>query len=331
MLNFVTGASGFLGGRLTQMLLAQGEQVILLARPSADLRHLPQNQLQIVRGDLGDPGALIAAVREADRIFHCAACSTDWAPDATYQAANVLGTDNLVAAAVQAPRLQRFVHVSTTDIYGYPESPCAEDSPAVNAGLPYNRTKILAESIVWQARADHGLPITILRPATIYGPRGKDFTQEIATLLRQRLMATIDRGKAPGGFVYIDTVAQALLDASSSPATEGKAYNLADPAAHTWAHYLQLFAGQLGSPAPWINFSFRNALRFARMLEKPHRLLHLAGRPLLTQHAVYLLGRNQNFPVTRAHQDFLFTPTISLEEGICRSIAWLRDRDAPKR
>ncbi len=326
----VTGASGFLGGRIAQLLCALGEEVTVLARPGADLRHLQAASIRVVQGDLSNRLSLQETVGPVTHIFHCAACSTDWAPYETYLKANVEGTQNLLAAAQQAPLLQRFVHVSTTDIYGYPEIPCSEDHPFVNAGLPYNQTKGAGEAAVWKAHAE-GLPVTILRPATIYGPRGKDFTQEIATLLRQRLMAYVDGGRATGGFTYVDNVAHAMLEAASSARTVGQAYNIADGTDATWREYAMLFARQLGTKAPWIDLSFNLAMALARSFEAPHRSLHLPGRPLLTRHAVLLLGRNQEFPATKALDDFGFRPKVSLEEGIQRSVAWLADSAAPKR
>ena len=326
----VTGASGFLGGRLAQLLHELGEKVLILARPNADLRHLASTPVRVVRGDLSDNAALHQAVQNVTHIFHCAACSTDWAPYQTYVDANVTGTRNLLAAAQQAPSLQRFLHVSTTDIYGYPETPCTEEHPFVDAGLPYNQTKGAAEAAVWQAHAA-GLPITILRPATIYGPRGKDFTEEIATLLRQRLMAYVGGGRATGGFTYVDNVAHAMLAAAHSPRTVGQAYNISDGTNASWRQYATNFAQQLGTKPPWINLSFNAALALARALEAPHRHLGLRGRPLLTKHAVLLLGRDQEFPAAKARRDFNFHPTVSLEEGIRLSAAWLADAAAPKR
>ncbi|MGI4827074.1 MAG: NAD-dependent epimerase/dehydratase family protein [Janthinobacterium lividum] len=326
----VTGASGFLGGRLAQMLHEQGEEVIVLARANSDLRHLATTPVRVVRGDLGDAAALREAVGQATHIFHCAACSTDWAPQKTYVDANVSGTQNLLAAARNAGSLQRFVHVSTTDIYGYPETPCTEKHPFVDAGLPYNQTKGAGEAAVWEAHAE-GLPVTILRPATIYGPRGKDFTQEIATLLRQRVMAYVGGGNATGGFTYVDNVAQAMLDAAVSPTTLGEAYNIVDGTNATWRDYATLFARQLGAKPPWINLPFGTAMALSRIFEAPHRLLGLSGRPLLTKHSVYLLGRDQEFPIEKAKSGFGFVPKISLEEGIRRSVAWLADSQAAKR
>ena len=308
------------------MLSQQGEQIVILARPSSDLRHLSATPVRVVRGDLSDSSALEDAVRDATHIFHCAACSTDWASQQTYLDANVRGTRNLLAAARKSPRLERFVHVSTTDVYGYPLVPCEEDHPFVDTGLPYNQTKGMGEAAVWKASREVDLPVTVLRPATIYGPRGKDFTVEIAMLLRQRLMAFVAGGHAPGGFTYVDNVAQAMIDASHHPNALGQAYNIADGTQASWRGYMTLFAQQLGTRPPWIDIPFDAALMLARAFEGTHRVLSLRGRPLLTRHAVYLLGRNQEFPVTKAQSSFGFTPKVSLEEGIDRSIAWLRDR-----
>jgi nucleoside-diphosphate-sugar epimerase len=327
----ITGASGFLGGRITQLLAEQGEDVVVIARPAAKLPHLNhiRRNIRILPGDLTDPASLRRALFGVSRVIHCAACSTDWAPWQTYYDANVTGTKNLLDAALDAGKLDRFVHISTTDVYGYPTIPCDESAPTRDAGLPYNQTKILGEEAVWQAYRDAGLPITILRPATIYGPRGKDFTVEIATLLRQRLMATIDHGNAPGGFAYVDNVAHAILEASIHPDTIGEAFNLADGTQATWTTYLSLFAQALGTRTPWINLSLANATTLARAFEAPWRLLNLSSRPLLTRHAVLLLALNQEFPTAKAEKTFGYSPKVSLEEGITRSAAWLQDQTRP--
>ena len=322
----VTGASGFLGGRLTEMLAERGEHVRILARATSDLRHLPHLQIHIVRGDLSDVPALAEAVRGARVIYHCAACSTDWAPAATYFAANVAGTQNLLEAAVRAGTVERFLHVSTTDVYGYPRVPCDESAARRDAGLPYNRTKIQGEEAVWRAHGEHGLPVTVVRPATIYGPRGKDFVVEIANLLRQRLMLLIDGGRARGGFTYVDNVAAAMMDAATSAATLGRAYNISDGTGTTWCEYTNALADALDYKRPWLRLPFRAAMTLAPAMEAIQRALHLPGRPLLTRHAVHLLGQDQEFPTTRARQDFGFVPQISFAEGMERSAAWMRSR-----
>ena len=83
------------------MLAERGEPVRVLARGSSDLRHLSHLQIQIVRGDLGDTVALAEAMRGVRVVYDCAACSTHWAASATYIAANVAGTQNVLDAAVR--------------------------------------------------------------------------------------------------------------------------------------------------------------------------------------------------------------------------------------
>jgi nucleoside-diphosphate-sugar epimerase len=324
----VTGASGFLGGRLAEMLAAQGQTVRVLARHTADLSHLSQLQLQVVRGDLNDAAALAEAVRGARVIYHCAACSTDWAANQTYHAGNVLGTQSLLTAATAEPKLQRFLHVSTTDVYGYPQAVCDEDGALRDRGLPYNRTKIQGEQAVWQAHRERGLPVTIVRPSTIYGPRGKAFVTDFEELLRQRLMLLVDGGRSRGGFTYVDNTAQAMIDAAAHPATLGRAYNLSDGTDISWRGYTTALAEALGYRRPWLQLGFPAAMAAAYAMEAPFRVLPLPGRPLLTRHAMYLLGRDQEFPAARARQEFGFEPQVTFEEGIARSVAWLQKQRA---
>src|ERR1700694_3864557 len=112
----VTGASGFLGGRLVQMLADCGASVRILARPASDLRHLANSRFEVTRGDLSDVELLKLALRDVTHVYHCAGCSTDWARWKVYYQSNVEGVRNLVRAALEAPSLERFLHVSSTDI-----------------------------------------------------------------------------------------------------------------------------------------------------------------------------------------------------------------------
>jgi nucleoside-diphosphate-sugar epimerase len=269
---------------------------------------------------MDDEEALARAVRGVTRIYHCAGCSTDWAPWRDYYEANVAAVRNLLRAAAASPSLERFLHVSTTDVYGYPVEPCEESHPIGDVGLPYNRSKCMGETLVRES----GVPVTIVRPATIYGPRGKAFTEDIAKLLRQGSMAVINGGRSKGGFCYVDNAAQAMIDAACSSRTIGQTYNLADGTGATWRDYVDALASGLGLRRPWIDIPLAAAFPLARFMEASHRYLRIPGRPQLTLHAVYLLSRNQEYPTEKAKSDFGFMPASGFEEGISRSIEWLK-------
>jgi nucleoside-diphosphate-sugar epimerase len=315
----VTGASGFLGGRLAQILVARGEAVRVLARASSDLRHLDDLPVEVVRGDAE------RAVSGVTHIYHCAGCSTDWAPWRTYYEGNVAGVEELLRAAAGVKDLRRFLHVSTTDVYGYPLVPCDESHALTDIGLPYNRSKCMGETRVWEAARDAGLPVTVVRPATIYGPRGRAFVGDIAKLIRQGLMAVIGGGRTAGGFCYVDNAAEAMIQAATASETVGRAYNLSDGTGATWRRYVDALADGLGCRRPWIDLPVGAAFGLARVMEAPHRGLRVPGRPLLTRHAVLLLARDQEFPIERARREFGFRPAVGFEEGIARSLAWVKE------
>ena len=220
------------------------------------------------------------------------------------------------------PRLARFVHVSTTDIYGYPQLAGDEATAARGIGLPYNETKLRGEQLVWLA-AEHGLPVTVVRPASIYGPGGKAFVTDIVALLRQRLMLLVDGGRVPGGFVYVDDVCRAMLLAARLPGAAGEAYNLSSTDGTTWRGYTHALAAELGLGRPWLQLPFAAAMALATVSELPHKA-GLPGRPLLTRHAVHLLARDQQYRTGKAHEQLGWQPQVALAEGIARSAAGLR-------
>jgi nucleoside-diphosphate-sugar epimerase len=320
----ITGASGFLGGRLAQVLSQRGSKVRVLLRPGAELAHLRDSGVEFLCVAPGDVTTLNTAVQGITHIYNCAGCSTDWAPWSSYFEANVTIVRNLLDAAGKTNQVRRFLHVSTTDVYGYPAIACDETQPLTDAGLPYNSTKCLGEESVWAASREHGVPVTIVRPATIYGPRGKAFAADIAQLIRQRMMAVFDGGKARGGFCYVDNAVDGIIDAANAPEAESNAYNLADGTGVTWRKYVDALADGLGERRPWIDLPSSVALGLARVLESPHKLLRIPGRPLLTRHAVLLLSRDQEYPTAKAQRDFGFLPRISWDEGLRRTVGWLR-------
>ncbi len=323
----VTGASGFLGGRLAQLLIEEAAEVSLLVRPSsvlpADL--MAHSGLRVFRAELDPelatepPAALAEHLGTVTHVFHCAGTSTDWGPRAVYEEGNVAGTVAMLGLAIlHMPRLLRFLHVSTTDVYGYPVGAGDETMAPRDVGLPYNSSKLRGEALVWQAAAG-GLPVTVVRPASIYGPGGRAFVTDIVALLRQRIMLLVDGGRAPGGFVYVDDVCRAMLLAASAECAVGEAYNLSSTDGTTWRDYTGALARALSLPAPWLHMPFRAAMALAAAAQFPHTA-GLPGRPLLTRHAVYLLSRDQQYSTLKAREQLGWIPLIDLQQGVSRSV-----------
>jgi len=326
MTTLVTGATGFIGRHLTRALCQLGEPVRILARRTSDLSVLDGLRVEVVYGDLSDDAAVRVAVDGVQRIFNCAGLARDWGPWRAFQDANITGVDHLLRAARAARGLQRFVHISTTDVYGYPNRRhVSEDAPYLDRRLPYNSSKIAGERLAWQAYRDYGVPLTVVRPASVYGPGDPHYVVEIVRYLRSGAMVLIDDGQIIAGLHYIDNLVDLLLLAGERPAAVGQAFNASDDLDVTWRQFVERLATAAGTAPPRLMLPHDVAYALATAAETISRLLPIAGRPLLTRHAVENLGTHQDFPATRARRMLGYAPRVGFDEGMARVAAWLRD------
>ncbi len=322
MKTLVTGASGFIGGHLARALVAAGDQVRILVRPTSHTRHLADLPVERCLGDMTDPASLRQAVAGMERVFHCAAIASDWGDPAVFRATNVDGTHHLLRAAFDAG-IKKFVHISSTEIYGHPDYPATEDAPYRYRGWPYCDTKIDAEEQAW-AFARRGLPLTIVRPATVYGPRCQ-FIIEFVEVLQSGQMILVDGGRRNAGLVYIDNLCDLLLLAGVPEAGLGRAYNVADGLDTTWEQFINALAGMLGQAPVRRSVPRRLAYAAGWMLEAWGRLRKLSSRPLITRMAVEFTGTDQGFPNDRARKELGWHPRIDFDTGMSRVQSWLHE------
>lgn len=322
----VTGASGCLGGRLAEMLADRGTEVTVLARPGADLGHLRGMRVRVVRGSVTRFAAVRDAMRGCTHVFHCAGLRTEWAAERSYFETNVLGTGMLLEAAKRERSVRRFVFASTTDVYGFPKRPPPEGVEPERARLAYGRTMLQAETAVW-GYGDEGVPVTVIRLATVFGPRSRAAVTEIVRLLRARRLPLIDGGRAPGGFCYVDNAACGLLKVCDAEQTAGQAYNVTDGTGTSWREYVTGLAEGLRLRVPRLKLPFSMALAMAEVAELAHAGLGMLGRPLLTRQAVYAMGRDREFPHERAAKEFGYEPEVGFAEGMRRTVEWVRSLD----
>ncbi|MFI5396270.1 MAG: NAD-dependent epimerase/dehydratase family protein [Candidatus Binatia bacterium] len=327
----ITGASGFIGSHLTQRLLASSPpvRIRLLARPSSNLTAFEgRGNVHIVRANRWDDADLLReAFRGVDYAFNTAGAVVDWAKWEDFEDANITMVRRLVEAAVverQLPdsALKRFVHISTADVYGYPANGPSEDVPPRDIGIPYITTKIAGEAVVMAAKEQ--LPVTVFRPASVYGPGSKDFVLEIATLLRSRLMLLVSRDVG-AGLIHVDDLVDGLIKAATSPNAVGQIYNMCGEEHVTWRSYVNRLADELGYSRPFLSLPFGLLFSLGSLLESLYRFFGWYGsRPLLTRHAVYVMGRDQHVPIDKAKRELEFQPRISLDAGVDQCVAWLK-------
>jgi nucleoside-diphosphate-sugar epimerase len=322
----ITGASGFLGRRLAEMLGERGESLRLLLRDSSKLDASGLERCEVVRCSFADREALTRAMRDVRLVYNCAGLSSDWGRWADFRAANIDGVENLLSGALQAGSVRRFVHVSTTDIYGYPEHPGDERHGFHDVGLPYNRSKGLGDRLALEFQKTTGLPVTVVRPATIFGPRSKDWVVELSRHLKAGRALTVAGGHSRAGLVYVDDVVQAMTSLAETPAAAGEAYNVVDPHPMTWREYFDVVADALEVPRPRLDVSQATALALSRVCEAAYRLLGVASRPLFTRHVVFLLTRSQQYDARKLIAAVEGFPGVGVRKGLELTMAWLKSR-----
>jgi nucleoside-diphosphate-sugar epimerase len=320
--SLVTGGSGFLGGHLVEALVKRGEQVRVLVRPASKTEHLEQLGVELYPGDLGDIHSLRNATQDIDIVYHCAALAADWGSREEFAKTNVAGTRNLLQAALER-RVDKFIHISTTDVYGYPDSPVDETAPFRFRGWPYGDTKIKAEETVWEYYHQKGLPVAVVRPLNIYGPRSTTFVLEIAGLLKKRSMVHIGNGLKSAGLVYVTNVVDVILLSADNDISIGQAHHASDGSNVTWPQYVNRLADIIGAPHPRISIPYRPAYIIGWLMEKIYRALAVKTRPLLTRMAVELVGTDQGFSIEKTQKDLNYTPNVDFEEGMQHVKDWL--------
>ena len=324
----VTGATGFIGGRLAERLAGEGRAVRCLVRAQSDTSRLESLGVELALGDLTSPSSLRSAAEGAEAVFHCGALVSDWASTAEIAAVNVAGTRSLLEACHDAS-VRRVIHLSSTDVYGYPGG-VAVDEHHVPARFRnwYAQTKLEAEAEVWRTVGARELEAVILRPATVYGPGSKDVIGEIARALRGGHMLLIGRGRAVAGLCYIGNLLDAAVLALDHEAASGEAFNVSDGLDISWRELTDALADGLGcARARWsVPYWLAYALGFS--LEHAYRLLHqsfgLSTSPLLSRQAVHVLGRNQDFSNRKLREMLGWEPRVGWAEGLAATLAWLR-------
>ncbi|MCB1009315.1 MAG: NAD-dependent epimerase/dehydratase family protein [Acidobacteria bacterium] len=294
----VTGASGFVGSHLISELLARGAEVTAISRVA---QGRARRGVSWIQADLERPGTAESIVERArpDVVFHLASAVTGRrdvdlvAP--TLQVNLVAGVRLMVAASRRG--VERVV------LAGSMEEPdlAAGEAPS----SPYAAAKAAQSLYARFLHAVHGLPVVIARIFMVYGPGQKDLTKLVPYAIlegiegRAARLASCDR---PIDWIFVEDVARGLATLAGAPGVEGESLDLGSGASVTVGDIAARIAAEVGAPAPLAGC--------------------LPPRPLETV---------RRADVDRTFERTGFLPTVGLDEGLARTIAWYRAERAARR
>lgn len=240
----ITGATGFVGGRLAERLVLAGPDafsVVAAVRrySGAGLARLARLPVRLELAGLLDGDALARAFDGCDVIVHCAYGTGG--PMEERRRVTVEGTRNVLRAA-EAAGGSRVIHLSTAAVHRTDgDGAVDEESSFVSGGSFYEQMKIEAEEAVWEAHRERGLPAVVLRPTLVHGPRGRRWTVRIAEEVREGAVLP-DGARAPANLVYVDNVVDAVLRSAREDDAVGEAFLLVDDEPPAWGDVYRAYA-----------------------------------------------------------------------------------------
>jgi nucleoside-diphosphate-sugar epimerase len=320
---FITGASGFIGGKIAERLLGEGRKVSVLAR--RPLPALEKLGAEVVAGDLADAAALRRGCEGVGTVFHAAARVGVWGPAEDFFKVNVGGTRSLIAAC-RAAGVPRLINTSSPSVVytgghlrGVDESaPLCAQAPS-----PYPTSKAEAERLVSAANSRELATIS-LRPHLVWGPGDKNLIPRVLNSARRGRLKIIGGGKNHVDLTHITNVVDAHLLAERaviSPATNaadhpgGRAYFITNGEPVVLWEWINELLRAAGIPEIKKHISLGSASFAGGAMEILWRVLRLKGEPPMTRFVAKEMGTDHWFDISAARRDLGYAPRVSIAEG----------------
>jgi nucleoside-diphosphate-sugar epimerase len=306
---FVTGGSGFVGGRVIAALRARGVDVVALARSDSSARTVEALGATSARGDLEARDALEAGCRGCDVVFHAAAHTDQFDPVDVHMRITTRGTENTLAAA-RAAGVKRFVHVST-------EAVLADGNPIIRADekrpLParalgaYPLTKGLAEQAVLAANSPT-FETVVVRPRFVWGKGDTNLLPEFIAAVKAGTFGWVSGGRYLTSTVHVDNVVEGLLLAAER-GTPGEIYFLTDGAPIEFRDFITRLLATQG-----VDAGTRNIPRW--LARTVVTLTSWMKKPPLTKTAFALMAHEVTVDDSKARRELGYTGAKTIDAGL---------------
>jgi len=313
---FVTGGSGFVGGRLIERLRAEGHGVRALARSAGAAERVRARGAEPVHGDLADVHAMRAGAEGCELAFHAAATLGDWGTREEFERGNVEGTNVALRACAEAG-VRRFVHVGTEAalLDGGPlvnvdeTAPLRPDSPAL-----YSSTKARAEQAVIAANGER-LETVVVRPRFVWGRGDTTLLPRMVEMVRAGRFAWIGGGYHLTSTTHVENTIEGLI-LGATRGVPGNAYFVTDGQPVVFREFVAELLATQGVEAPSRSIPARVARVLASACEEAWRLARLPGRPPLTRFVYWASGLECTIRIDKAREQLGYVPVKSIAEGL---------------
>ena len=323
----VTGGGGFLGRHIVNLLLERGDQITVLNR--SKYPDLEERGVTCLTGDLRDAESVKNAVSGKDVVFHVAAKAGIWGPEQDYYGINVTGTENILSAC-KSEGVKKLIYTSSPSVaFGTEAIVNGDESlPYPDSYLTsYPKTKAIAERKVLEANSATLLTCA-LRPHLIWGPGDNHLVPRILEAAKSGKLMQVGDGTNLVDVTYVENGALAHIQAADkleegSPVC-GQAYFIGDTEPVNLWNWVNELLEKNNIPKITKAVSYTKAKKIGAVMEFFYNLLKLKGEPRMTRFVAAQLAKSHYFSHKKAYDHFGFDPQISYEEGLKRTLEWLK-------
>jgi 2-alkyl-3-oxoalkanoate reductase len=296
-----------------------------LVRPTSKTDHLPKERVTLITGDLKDKESLRRAISGIEVVFHAGAAVSGSREE--LEASTIRGTRYMLELA-QAEGVKRFVHISSLSVYqvyqlernATVDETCPVESMAERIG-PYAHAKVEAEKLA-MAYADQGLPVVVVRPGLIYGPRGAVLFPHLGYTIKNRLFAIVGSGTNLLPLTYVDNAVEGIVLAATSETAVGRAYTIVDGDEITQKEYLRRFLTATKLDLFTVSIPFPLLLGAVKVAEQLRKRGILGSKSGPTVYGLASKYKSLRFDTTKARTELKWSPSVTLEEGLQRTFTW---------
>jgi dihydroflavonol-4-reductase len=321
---FVTGATGFVGSFLTERLVAAGHQVTCLVRKKSNLRWIADLDVQCYYGSLQDKNSLIRGLEGMQMVYHVAGVTKARTKE-EYFAGNLDGTKNLLDAALQyKDKIKRFILVSSQTAVGSSPTiiPIDETQPAKPL-TDYGRSKRAGEEYALSLMSE--LPVTIVRPPAVYGPRETDILEFFRTV-KFGIIPQLSGSEKYLSLIHVRDLCRGIEMAAENPKAVGQIYFITSDKPYAW--------GEVARTT--LRIMEKKGIRLPVPLGLMKSIAYISeGISALTKKPALInkqkiIDMEQEFwtcSAEKARKELGFECEISLEDGIKETLAWYREHN----
>jgi nucleoside-diphosphate-sugar epimerase len=327
----ITGATGFIGGKLVRKLSKENHKIKCLVRKTSNLKNLEDLDAEIVYGDLGDLGSFQKLIDSSQMVFHLAAFVSDWGKKQDFFKYNFEATKHLLDESGKQG-VSKFIYLSTSSVLWRSDFWDVHKIVDIDESYPYpdsyndyyNESKSEAEKLVLSYNDMGGLKTTVIRPSGVWGAGDTVILPRIIRAAQKGFLIPAGDGKGLVSPCHVNNLIEGTLLAAKTESASGNIYFINDGNRINHIEFIKMLLNAAGiSWSPGFFIPYKLGYSIASLIELMHKLFGINKPPVISRFAVAAIAGSRTYSIEKAKKDLGYTPQMEIEQGLKELSGWV--------